>query len=91
LSYNDRQRPRRESWSPPQRGRSTRGRGVWVIDNRQQNRRRNTMPNSRANYQENYQENYQDFNHHVDNDWSNDRKFLSIECFHENDRKKLKI
>ncbi|CAI2186798.1 4514_t:CDS:2, partial [Funneliformis geosporum] len=54
LSKDSLRRPRRESWSQPsQRGRGTRGRGVWFIDNRPRTlRRRNTMPNSRDDYQD---------------------------------------
>ncbi|CAB4374498.1 unnamed protein product [Rhizophagus irregularis] len=54
------QRPRRESWSQSQRGRSVRGRGVWTLDNRHHDRpnvyRRHTMPNS------NSKDDYQDRN-----------------------------
>ncbi|CAG8643710.1 12236_t:CDS:10 [Funneliformis mosseae] len=62
-------RPRRESWSqPPQRGRGTRGRGVWFIDNRPRTlRRRNTMPNSRDDYQD-----HDPIYNNLNNDRSND-------------------
>jgi len=67
IGSRDQQRPRRESWSqPPQRGRSTRGRGVWVIDNRPPiPHRRYTMPNSRDDFQD------RNYNYRINDESSN--------------------
>ncbi|GES76893.1 integral membrane protein S linking to the trans Golgi network-domain-containing protein [Rhizophagus clarus] len=60
----DNQRPRRESWSqPPQRGKITRGRGTWKIDNRPGVYRRHTVPNSHD---------FQDNNCNYGNRWEDD-------------------